>query len=140
MQTQPAPTSDRVGELEVALGRVRARSSKDASELVLARAAAVFLGLGILIALLGWLGASRTPWVFEQIPFLLSGGMLGVAVAALGGFLLLGHHTAVLVHDRRRGTGELLEELERLEGALRRRAEMVTPAPAPVRRRRPAQP
>ena len=33
--------------------------------------------LGIVFVLLGWFGASRSVLVFEQIPYLISGGVLG---------------------------------------------------------------
>ena len=41
--------------------------------------------LGIVFIILGWSGASRTPYVFEQVPYLISGGLLGLALAVLGG-------------------------------------------------------
>lgn len=46
----------------------------------------VFLGFGTL--LLGWIGAARTAREIEQIPYLISGGLVGLALVLLGGLLL----------------------------------------------------
>ena len=47
----------------------------------------VFLGFGAL--LLGWIGAARTAREIEQIPYLISGGLVGLALVVLGGLLLV---------------------------------------------------
>ena len=46
----------------------------------------VLAPLGLLLVLLGWIGASRTPFVFEQVPYLISGGLLGLGLVFLGAF------------------------------------------------------
>jgi hypothetical protein len=48
--------------------------------------ACVTLGIGLI--LLGWVGAARTARQIEQIPYLISGGLLGLAFVFLGGLLL----------------------------------------------------
>lgn len=54
------------------------------------RTAAVALVLGGLVALLvGWIAVSGTILTFEQIPYVLSGGMLGVCLIAIGATLWL---------------------------------------------------
>lgn len=52
---------------------------------LLAAAAAVLLPLGLLVIVLGWYGASHTPYVFEQVPYLISGGLVGLALVLAGG-------------------------------------------------------
>lgn len=48
---------------------------------------AVLLGFNIM--LFGWYGASRTAREIEQIPYLISGGLVGLAFVVLGGLLLV---------------------------------------------------
>ena len=45
------------------------------------------IGLGLGLILLGWFGASGSAREFEQIPYLISGGILGLALVILGATL-----------------------------------------------------
>lgn len=54
-------------------------------------AGAVLAGLGFAAMLLGYSGAARTPLVEEQVPYLISGGVIGLALVVLGGFLFWAH-------------------------------------------------
>lgn len=54
---------------------------------------------GISLVLVGWAGTSRTVLVAGQIPYLVSGGLLGLAFVFLGGFLYFGYWLAVLVRE-----------------------------------------
>jgi hypothetical protein len=66
--------------------------------------------LGLLLILLAWNGTANTPLVFEQIPYVVSGGQLGTALVVLGGFLYFSSWLTVLIRDQRQ-THALLEEL-----------------------------
>ena len=66
--------------------------------------------LGLLLILLAWNGTANTPLVFEQIPYLVSGGQLGTALVVLGGFLYFSSWLTVLIRDQRQ-THALLQEL-----------------------------
>ena len=44
--------------------------------------------LGFVLMTLGWVGASHTARQIEQIPYLISGGLIGLALVVLGGILL----------------------------------------------------
>jgi hypothetical protein len=44
-------------------------------------------GAGLLCLLLGWVGVSGTDYVTEQIPYLVSGGLLGLVLILAGGSL-----------------------------------------------------
>jgi hypothetical protein len=46
--------------------------------------AAVCIVAGAVLVLAGWLGASRTPYTVEQIPFVVSGGLGGLFLLGLG--------------------------------------------------------
>jgi hypothetical protein len=52
-------------------------------------AAAVLMGLGLVGLLLGWMGVSDTPFPAEQVPYLISGGLLGVFLLGLGAMFWL---------------------------------------------------
>jgi hypothetical protein len=45
--------------------------------------------IGALALLLGWLGISNTPYVAEQLPYIISGGLVGVFLLGVGGMLWL---------------------------------------------------
>lgn len=45
---------------------------------------------GFIFIILGWNGASRTVLTFEQIPYLISGGLLGLGLMIGGGLLYVG--------------------------------------------------
>lgn len=89
----------------------------------------MFLGLAAI--LLGWAGASRSIVLEEQVPYMISGGLLGVALAVIGAVTLLAQWVLVLIrenrmHDaaRRREHAELLQAVQALR------------EPAPTRRSR----
>lgn len=48
----------------------------------------VFIGVGALLVLLGYLGVSREAIVEKQIPFLISGGIGGVLLCVVGAYFL----------------------------------------------------
>lgn len=56
---------------------------------------------GVLLVIAGWVGTSRTVLVAGQIPYVVSGGLLGVALVFLGGFLYFGYWMALLVRESR---------------------------------------
>ena len=67
----------------------RPRSSLNDFIRVNARAlgAVALLIIGIVFVILGWYGAAHTNIFTEQIPYLISGGLLGVALIVVAGFL-----------------------------------------------------
>ena len=67
----------------------------------------ILIAIGALLLIAGYLGVSREVIVARQIPYLVSGGLVGLAAIALGGRLLL-------IEDLRRDSGRL----DRLEKAV----------------------
>jgi hypothetical protein len=78
----------------------------------------VMLPLGVLLIGLGWLGASRTILPFEQIPYVVSGGLLGIAFVIIGGFVYFAYWQTLLVRDTRAERRELVDALSRIERLL----------------------
>lgn len=86
--------------------------------------AVAMVPLGASLILLGWFGAANSILVQEQLPYLISGGMLGTALLVGGGMLYLGSWVAKLAGQNReqqealRNTIELLrEDVRSLRGA-----------------------
>lgn len=49
----------------------------------------VAVALGAVVLLIGWIGVSGTPYVFEQVPYVVSGGIGGLFLLGLGAVLWL---------------------------------------------------
>jgi hypothetical protein len=64
----------------------RAQSAELVKLLLLPGAFAVVLGFGLMI--LGWYGAAHTARQIEQIPYLISGGFIGLGLVVVGALLL----------------------------------------------------
>jgi hypothetical protein len=92
---------------------------EDRLPVILMVVGSIFMPLGISLVLLGWWGAAHTPYGFEQTPYLISGGLLGVVFAITGGFLFFGSWIArVALHGQR-----TTDHLAALVGQLTRGAE-----------------
>jgi hypothetical protein len=61
---------------------------------------------GAVLVLLGWYGAAHTSRVYLQIPYLISGGLLGVVLAVAGGCTYLASWLTRLVQDQQARTDE----------------------------------
>jgi hypothetical protein len=95
---------------------------------------ALFIGGGVLVALgvvailLGWYGTAHTTRLYKQVPYVVSGGLLGVALVIFGGFAYFAYWLTKLVEDGRRSAATL----ERIESLLQEQAGAVAAATAPV--------
>jgi hypothetical protein len=90
-------------------------------------AAWVLIAVGALALVLGWAGASNTPFPAEQIPYVLSGG--------IGGALLVGLGAALLLSADARDEWQKLDRIERLlarGGKDETSVDVPATAPAPV--------
>jgi hypothetical protein len=96
------PIEEREAELaEGAEGLAGGRPSRleDGRTLLTVSGAAMTLGLSAI--LLGWFGAARSTLVEEQVPYLISGGLLGVALATIGALVFFSHWLTVAVKEAR---------------------------------------
>ncbi len=92
--------------------------SRAFSERTLMVVGGVIAPLGLLFVLLGWVGASRTPNLFEQIPYMISGGMFGLGLVFLGAFFYFAHWITELVKENRAQSADLLAAIERLRNEM----------------------
>lgn len=98
-----------VRELKVGRGRI------GMSEHTLMLIGGIIAPLGLVVVLIGWYGAARTPNLFEQVPYLISGGLFGLALVILGGFLYFAHWLTELIKETRAQANVVAQALERLE-------------------------
>lgn len=112
-----APAAERDARLAAgaaALAKSPDRRSLLANPRFLMGVASFLMTTGILAIVLGWIGASRSIRTQEQIPYLISGGLLGVALSIVGALTLFTHWLTVLVRDNRRHHQELVEAIREL--------------------------
>ncbi|MCA1833377.1 MAG: hypothetical protein ABR548_03435 [Actinomycetota bacterium] len=110
---------ERNARLRDAIGKLRVRGDgRRRADRWLMIAGAALIGIGLPVILLGWWGASRTPYVFEQIPYLISGGVFGLAIAVVGGLCYFAYWMARQGQESRRQSDELQSSLRRIETLL----------------------
>lgn len=113
---------------ELRLTRAARRLRPGAGELdrVLLVGGAVVLPLGLILIVLGWVGASRTTLVFEQNAYLISGGMLGLGLVFAGGFAYFAWWLTKLVREGREQHDRLVREVRAAATAAEHQAEIST--------------
>lgn len=94
-------------------------------QVVLFVSGAVLLPLGLIVIVLGWYGAARTPYEYDQISYLVSGGMLGLGLTFCGGFLYFGAWLARIAADNRDTAKRLSDSLLVLADVVSRSAAVV---------------
>ena len=67
---------------------------------------------GIAAILFAWWGVAHTGYVWEQIPYVVSGGILGVGLIAVGGLTHYSSRLTKLVEEQRQTTYALLQLLD----------------------------
>jgi hypothetical protein len=88
---------------------------------VLLTVGGILLPLGLVLILLGWSGVSHTTDVFEQMPYIVSGGILGLALVFAGGFCYFAYWQTQVVRAVRRDAADIRsmrESLQHIESLL----------------------
>jgi hypothetical protein len=98
-----------------AMSSLRTRTQGTDAARVLFIIGSIAAPLGLVFIYLGWVGASRTPNLYEQIPYSISGGMLGLGLVFGGGFAYFAYWMTLLVRATQRDTAETRAVLERIE-------------------------
>lgn len=80
--------------------------------------ALVLLPLGIAALLVGWWGVASNGHVFLQLPYLASGGLLGLALLLAAGFIHLASWISRTAAVQRRQNEELLRAVTQLHAVL----------------------
>src|SRR5580704_3071367 len=101
-------------------------------QLALFAIGAALLPLGLIVIGLGWYGSAHTPYLYNQVSYLLSGGMLGLGLTFVGGFLYFGAWLAKISADQRDSSRQLTEALMTVAELVGRTTSAQAPATAPV--------
>jgi hypothetical protein len=80
-------------------------------QVVLFWAGAILLPLGLVVIVLGWYGAANTPYQYDQISYLVSGGLLGLGLTFAGGFLYFGAWLAKIAADQKESSRRIADTL-----------------------------
>jgi hypothetical protein len=83
-------------------------------------AGAILMPLGVFAVGYGWYGAATTRYAYDQFPYLLSGGLIGVCLTTIGGFLYFGAWIAKGQADDRAAAKLLNENIQALPDRLAR--------------------
>ncbi len=115
---QPAPD-----EFEAGVASLHVPDSTGDAEALLVKLAVVLPVIGVALILLAWFNASGTPYVADQVPMLISGGLLGLGLITAGAGLYvrfslartLRFWLARQVAEQQAQTDRIIEALARLE-------------------------
>jgi uncharacterized integral membrane protein len=110
--------STRFARLSAAAAALRTRALGGRKDQWLLIVGGILMPLGILLIILGWLGASHTPLPFEQNSYLISGGILGLALVIAGGFIYFAYWQSTRIHESRQQARDLTAAIGRLETLL----------------------
>lgn len=113
----PVPT--RLQRLAAVVDRARpGRSSRNVRKW-LEWIGMALVAFGFVCILLGWYGAANSPYLYEEIPYVISGGLLGVALVIGGGVLVRSAWTMRQIEEERRNALAIVRSVDRLERILR---------------------
>ena len=121
-------------EREARLQRMLTRAGRLRSiggEQWLFAAGAALVVAGLLCILVGWVGTSRTVLVAGQIPYLVSGGLLGLGLVFVGGFLYFGHWVAVMARENRESAAADRRDMAALRNSISDLAAAIRDSSAP---------
>jgi hypothetical protein len=102
--------------LAESLSSMRTSTRKFTLEGLFLTIGALCLPIGIVTIVLGWYGAAHTGHLYEQNDYLISGGLLGLGLIFIGGFLYFGYWMARQVRATESGTQQVLRALARRDG------------------------
>ena len=105
--TDTVTTEDRQSLLIRKAGRLGGRGWPAARMLLVAGCIAVPVGLVLMI--LGWIGAARTTETFQQLSYIASGCFIGLALVGLGGLLYFSYWQSVAIEEARAREGRLID-------------------------------
>jgi hypothetical protein len=94
------------------IDRARISASTVDRERLLFTLGAILVPLGLLLIGVAWKGTANTGAVFEQVPFLVSGGLGGLALVVLGGFLYFAWWQTRALREAREQARQQLEVAE----------------------------
>lgn len=92
----------------------------------------LLMPLGIFAIFLGWYGVAHTKYQYDQLPYVVSGGLLGLALVFLGGFVYFGAWLAKIGTEQRDSNRQLADAVLTLVDLVGRQASTPAGGAAPV--------
>jgi hypothetical protein len=80
-------------------------------QLVLFTVGGILMPLGIVAIFLGWYGTAHTKYQYDQLPYVVSGGILGLGLVFIGGFLYFGAWLARIGNEQRQSARQLADAM-----------------------------
>jgi hypothetical protein len=117
----------RIDEFKEEIAGMRIRPPEDRTERTWLIAGIVLPLLGLLAIGIGWWGASGSAYPAEQLPYVISGGLLGVGLIVAGAALFVRYSMTRylrfwllrMIYEERSQTDRTVEALDRVERLLR---------------------
>lgn len=113
------PVQSRLARLASAVGGTRRGRSDRNVRKILQVLGMVAIAMGFVCIILGWYGSSHSPYLYEEIPYLISGGLLGVGLVFGGGILIHSAWSLRKIEEDRRNALAIVRSVDRLERILR---------------------
>jgi len=114
-----APVPTRLQRLATLVERARPGRAGRNVRKTLQTVGMLVIAFGFVCILLGWFGAAHSPYLYEEVPYLISGGLLGVALVIAGGVLVRSAWTLRTIEEDRRNALAIVRSVDRLERILR---------------------
>ena len=101
------------------LDRIRARrAERGPSDRWMLVVGGTLMPLGLACVALGWAGVTHTVYVYDQLTYIASGSLIGIALVVLGGFVYFTYWQSVRVREARTHHEESQALLLRIEALL----------------------
>lgn len=107
----------RVSELRSAVSKIRTSRLRWSDSWLLV-IGSVLLPLGVGLILLGWYGAAQTTLDWEQTPYLISGGLLGLGLLGVGTAMFFSYWMTRLVRSTEMAAQRDREHQQKVEALL----------------------
>jgi uncharacterized membrane protein len=121
------PTNPRIDQFRAEVADLDIKTPADTSERNYLVVGIVLLVVGLVLIFAGYWGASGTALLAEQIPYVLSGGFLGVGVMVVGAAMFVRYSLSRYlrywlirtIYEERSQTDKVVDSLGRIEELLR---------------------
>lgn len=131
----PEPTSGPVDRFTAGVHALAVPNHSERLEHRLYLAGFVLPVIGVVVIGLGWWGASGTKYVYQEIPYVISGGIFGLALVFIGAALFARYSVARLLRFwLARLVAEDQLQADRVVGAIERVTEALTAQVAAIDR------
>src|SRR3954453_16834758 len=80
-------------------------------QLIMFTAGGVLMPFGIFAICLGWYGSAHAHYEYDQNVYLISGGVLGLGLVFLGGFLYFGAWLSRMATDQKQASAQLTDAM-----------------------------